>query len=159
MNKRPLIPLSVVGNIASSRWQPSPARMSPDRGERSTLKIQKNRSWRSKPISRVLFRALRHGGDHFSRTTIARRLQQPTRKSNGPDQSAGGSIGQQNCPMPLRFFLLGLAPGGVYLARPVTRPAGELLPHHFTLTGHAAGKPTAPRRRYAFCCTFPNRPP
>ncbi len=31
-------------------------------------------------------------------------------------------------------FLFGLAPGGVYLAEPVTRPAGELLPHRFTLT-------------------------
>ena len=30
--------------------------------------------------------------------------------------------------------LLGLAPGGVYLARQVTSPAGELLPHRFTLT-------------------------
>jgi len=29
---------------------------------------------------------------------------------------------------------LGLAPGGVYLAAPVTRHAGELLPHRFTLT-------------------------
>ncbi len=32
------------------------------------------------------------------------------------------------------FFLLGLAPNGVYRARPVARPAGELLPHRFTLT-------------------------
>jgi hypothetical protein len=31
--------------------------------------------------------------------------------------------------------LLGLAPGGVYRATPVTRGAGELLPHRFTLTG------------------------
>jgi len=30
--------------------------------------------------------------------------------------------------------LCGLAPGGVCQARPVTRPAGELLPHRFTLT-------------------------
>ncbi len=30
--------------------------------------------------------------------------------------------------------LFGLAPGGVCQARPVTRPAGELLPHRFTLT-------------------------
>jgi len=30
--------------------------------------------------------------------------------------------------------LLGLAPGGVYLATPVARGAGELLPHRFTLT-------------------------
>ena len=32
--------------------------------------------------------------------------------------------------------LFGLAPGGVCLARPVTRPAGELLPHRFTLTSN-----------------------
>ena len=32
------------------------------------------------------------------------------------------------------FFLLGLTPNGVYRARPVARPAGELLPHRFTLT-------------------------
>ena len=31
--------------------------------------------------------------------------------------------------------LLGLAPGGVYRATPVTRGAGGLLPHRFTLTG------------------------
>jgi hypothetical protein len=31
-------------------------------------------------------------------------------------------------------LLLGLAPGGVCLAGPVTRAAGELLPHLFTLT-------------------------
>ena len=32
---------------------------------------------------------------------------------------------------------LGLAPGGVYLATPVTRDAGGLLPHRFTLTAAA----------------------
>src|SRR5690606_27760589 len=35
--------------------------------------------------------------------------------------------------------LLGLAPGGVYRATPVTRGAGGLLPHRFTLTGSQAG--------------------
>ena len=40
--------------------------------------------------------------------------------------------------------LFGLAPDGVYRARPVTRPAGELLPHRFTLT--AAGAPKRPGR-------------
>ena len=50
--------------------------------------------------------------------------------------------------------LFGLAPGGVYQARAVTRPAGELLPHRFTLT------PTAERSwRFTFCCTFPSRSP
>ena len=35
--------------------------------------------------------------------------------------------------------LLDLAPGGVYLATPVARSAGALLPHLFTLTGWAGG--------------------
>jgi len=35
--------------------------------------------------------------------------------------------------------LLGLAPGGVYLARQVTLPAGALLPHRFTLTQIVGG--------------------
>ena len=40
----------------------------------------------------------------------------------------GGSRGQRsNAP------IFGLAPSGVYLADPVTRAAGELLPHRFTL--------------------------
>ena len=33
------------------------------------------------------------------------------------------------------YFLFGLAPGGVCQAKPITRPAGALLPHRFTLTG------------------------
>jgi hypothetical protein len=49
--------------------------------------------------------------------------------------------------------LFGLAPGGVYRARPVTRPAGELLPHRFTLTP----KGLRPTRRSVFCGTFPTR--
>src|SRR5439155_4754396 len=39
--------------------------------------------------------------------------------------------------------LFGLAPGGVYLAGAVTRAAGELLPHRFTLT---ASPPSQARR-------------
>ena len=44
--------------------------------------------------------------------------------------------------------LFGLAPGGVCRARPVTRPAGELLPHRFTLTStpNATDKPRRVRR-------------
>ncbi len=45
----------------------------------------------------------------------------------GPEPAFGGQFGA-TAP------LFGLAPGGVYRARPVTRPAGELLPHRFTLT-------------------------
>ena len=69
---------------------------------------------------------------HFSRTAVARRLKRRTRKSSGPDQPAAG------CPA---SFLLGLAPGGVCLARPVTRPAGALLPHRFTLTATVRASP------------------
>ena len=56
-----------------------------------------------------------------------RGLEQPTRKRvrDGPPRDV---------PEGTNFFLLGLAPGGVCRARPVTRPAGELLPHRFTLT-------------------------
>ena len=50
-------------------------------------------------------------------------------------------------------LLFGLAPGGVYRADPVTRAAGELLPHRFTLTARR-------ERRFAFCGTDPwGRPP
>ena len=53
--------------------------------------------------------------------------------SSGPDVPAG----KNHATIAARSFrspLFDLAPGGVYLARPVTRPAGELLPHRFTLT-------------------------
>ncbi len=46
--------------------------------------------------------------------------------------------------------LFGLAPGGVYLAIPIARDTGELLPRPFTLTriGQGFGG------RYLFCGTF-----
>ena len=47
--------------------------------------------------------------------------------------------------------LFGLAPGGVYRARLVTQPAGELLPHRFTLT------PGRNRWRFIFCGTVPTQ--
>ena len=57
----------------------------------------------------------------------------------GPDQPAGASGWSSHPSRPCSLF--DLAPGGVYLARPVTRPAGELLPHRFTLT--SPGEPDA----------------
>jgi len=50
-------------------------------------------------------------------------------------------------------FLFGFASGGVYLAAPVTRHAGELLPHPFTLTTQTL---SCSVRRYTFCCTCPD---
>jgi hypothetical protein len=58
------------------------------------------------------------GGGHPSGADVADDLLRPTR---------GLRAGH---PYPL----LGLAPDGVYLAAPVARHAGELLPHRFTLT-------------------------
>jgi hypothetical protein len=49
--------------------------------------------------------------------------------------------------------LFGLAPSGVCQAKPVTRPAGELLPHRFTLTPAHLSTPW----RSVFCGTFPSR--
>ena len=62
----------------------------------------------------------RAGGDHPSRRTVASPLQRSTRK-----------LGRAA----LERFLSDLAPGGVYLAVPVTGGAGGLLHHRFTLTG------------------------
>ncbi len=54
---------------------------------------------------------------------------------------------------PSNALLFGLAPGGVYLAGPVTRTAGELLPHRFTLTCPLRG------RRSVLCGTIPGVAP
>src|SRR5690606_38486579 len=67
--------------------------------------------------------------------------------SDGPSSDACAGTTSRWCP-------LGLAPGGVYRAIPVTRDAGGLLHHPFTLTAAAA-----PRRRSAFCGTFPRVTP
>lgn len=62
----------------------------------------------------------RHGSSgHPSTNAVAGALQRPTR-----------TLGRAA----LKRVLSGLAPGGVYLAFPVTREAGGLLHHRFTLT-------------------------
>src|SRR5439155_1686089 len=78
-----------------------------------------------RPVSRVLFpERFAQGGGHFSRAPVTRRLQRPN-----PRARAGNPIA----------LLFGLAPGGVCRADAVTRAAGELLPHRFTLTALADG--------------------
>ena len=74
---------------------------------------------RSRSVSRVLYSRKRSDG-HSSGTAVARRL-----KRRYPRTSGG---------QPSGVLLFGLAPDGVYLAFPVTRKTGELLPHRFTLT-------------------------
>ncbi|MCE3293029.1 MAG: hypothetical protein K0Q84_1966, partial [Arthrobacter sp.] len=78
--------------------------------------------WMGQPIRRVLclpFRCRKGSDGHPSTSTVAGTLQRPTR-----------TLGRAA----LKRVLSGLAPGGVYLAFPVTREAGGLLHHRFTLT-------------------------
>src|SRR3954452_8551465 len=76
-----------------------------------------------------------------------------------PPASSGLPAGSDRLPSiacagPLSRALLGLAPGGVYRAAPVTWGAGGLLHHRFTLT------PATPsRRRSVFCGTVPRITP
>jgi len=70
------------------------------------------------PVSRVLFPA------QSGVMTIHLGRELPHGSSNLP----GGKTGR------LIAALFGFAPGGACLARTITRPAGELLPHPFTLT-------------------------
>ena len=63
---------------------------------------------------------------HFSGTAVARRLKRSTRGSRRAGPARQGP-------------LFDLAPGGVYQARPVSRPAGALLPHRFTLASWDPG--------------------
>jgi hypothetical protein len=53
--------------------------------------------------------------------------------------------------------LLGLAPGGGYLAAPVTRHAGGLLHHLFTLTSSALALPCRAESSDAVCFCGPIR--
>jgi hypothetical protein len=105
----------------------------PDNEQTSPLALREIGT-RSGPVSRVLSRALgvyQSAEDgHFSRTPVARRLQQPTRTS----AQAGPALATACAAADV---LLGLAPGGVCRANRVAPAAGALLPHRFTLTARA----------------------
>ena len=75
----------------------------------------------SRPVSRIL-----SNGDHPSEARRCRRAP-ATYPETSREQRSDGFRGQ-------RTGLLGLAPGGVYRAAPVTRRTGGLLHHRFTLT-------------------------
>ena len=56
----------------------------------------------------------------------------------GRTDPLGGESGVAAARCPCSLF--GLAPSGVCRAKPVARPAGELLPHRFTLTARAEAR-------------------
>jgi hypothetical protein len=65
---------------------------------------------------------------HFSGTTITRRLKQPTRRYDEPDRF---EVTEATVPSAWPCSRWGLP------SQPVTRTAGALLPHRFTLTTHS----------------------
>ena len=69
----------------------------------------------------------RRGGDHPSGHTVTGCLKRPTRR-------LGRATLNRLRGRTFRCGLLDLASGGVCRATPVTRDAGALLPHRFTLT-------------------------
>ncbi len=98
----------------------------------------------SGPVSRVLFRGPLARSAAMT-ISLGRRL--PGVSSSRPGSGCEtGRFAPARGPV---SFLLGLAPDGVYQAGPVTRSAGELLPHRFTLTGRRTC------RRSVFCGTVP----
>ena len=71
------------------------------------------------------FVTVKDGGNHSSSPDVTAGIERPTRKRPRLASDLSGQL--------KRVSLFGLAPRGVYLAAPVTRHAGELLPHRFTL--------------------------
>ena len=90
------------------------------------------------PGSVIPCRYRKRSGGHPSTNAVADALQQPTR-----------TLGRAA----LKRVLSGLAPGGVYLASPVTQGAGGLLHHRFTLTCCPAMQNIATRGRSVLCGT------
>ena len=96
----------------------------------------KGRRWTSRPVGRVLLtdgdppvtRRGRRPGDHPSRPAVTDRLQRSTRRLGRAALERLRRCGPWGPHPP------DLAPGGVYRAIPVTRDAGGLLHHRFTLT-------------------------
>ena len=119
--------------------EPGRRRPSPVDGNAAQEKTARCRAvtfakWKRPPVSRVL-------------SPPPRRRVTPIHL--GPELLQGSSDLPGESASSVIFPLFGLAPGGVYLADPVTRTSGELLPHRFTLTDAGSLR----RRRSALCCT------
>lgn len=83
----------------------------------------------SRRVSRILYSEHVPSGDHPSGHTVAGYLERSTRRLGRAALEHLRSRTSAN-----GGATFDLAPGGVYRATPVTRGAGALLPHRFTLT-------------------------
>jgi len=119
-------------------WRKSP---DPDWHPQKIDAMQK----RSGPVSRVL---------SWTIISLGRRLLDGS--SNLPGRGTRRTASRrQPVARLVNYALLGLASGGVYRAEPVTRSAGALLPHRFTLTSSRSLESGRDDRRFTFCGTVP----
>ncbi len=109
--------------------------------------VRKKRKWDELACRPGSVTGAPHGiapaGDHPSRPAVAGRLQRSTRR-------LGRAVLERLRRLPATVAAggpLDLAPGGVYRAIPVTRDAGGLLHHRFTLTGPARPLLSEPMHR------------
>ena len=94
--------------------------------------------WASRPVRRVLCPRAVTG---IGAAAIHLDLPSPAGSSSLPAGIGRAALKRLRWPFPEGTGRLGLAPGGVYRAAPVTRGAGGLLPHRFTLTpGRRTGR-------------------
>src|SRR6266516_6461495 len=95
----------------------------------ATHAMQQSRRRTSRRISRVLYSALAHrvAAIHLGLPLPAGSSDLPAGSGGPPSIACANRLVSQS-------ILLDLAPGGVYLAAPVTRNAGGLLHRRFTLT-------------------------
>ena len=129
------------------RWPPTPtpgaraASPTPSAGRQKTKE-------RSGPVSRVLFRGplQARGGDHFSRTPVARGLQQPTRKlKRGGSPRVASALAGRTTSSCLALLPMGFSEPG--------RSPDLLVSSYLTVSPLPAGP--KPGRRFAFCGTVP----
>ena len=144
----PVLDASIIAGEGVGGKRSSPCdRDSPGRGRKIGL---------GGPVSRILSEV---GPKPSLRMTISLGRRSPDASSDlpgsrdGPGRPVAGDVRLVRAGADDTAPLFGLAPDGVYRARAVARPAGELLPHRFTLTS----TPAKGRWRFVFCGTVPTR--
>ena len=105
-------------------------------------------------LSRILSVDRSPPDDHFSGAPVARRL---VAAYPGVADGSGRPVDRPPMKTAGPAPLFGLAPGGVCRARPVARPAGELLPRRFTLTAPDRSNRTGTAVCFLWHFPYPSR--